>query len=69
MDEGAFSGAQADNAINECRLMEIPIFGIVNTAVNNPNVLYPIPCNDASGSSFHMVMVRHSPYVVAVRWG
>ena len=50
------TGTQAANAINECRLMEIPVFGIVNTAVNHPHVLYPIPCNDASGASFNMIM-------------
>ena len=49
-------GTQADSAINECRLMELPVFGVVNTAVHQPSLLYPIPCNDASGASFNLLL-------------
>jgi ribosomal protein S2 len=28
----------------------------VNTAVHQPTVLYPIPCNDASGASFNLLL-------------
>lgn len=28
----------------------------VNTAVHEPSVMYPIPCNDASGASFNLLL-------------
>lgn len=49
-------GTQAEKAINECRLMELPVFGVVNTAVHQPSIMYPIPCNDVAGSSFNLLM-------------
>ena len=49
-------GLQANTLINECRLLEIPIFGLVNTAQHQPNVTYPIPYNDVSGSSHSLLL-------------
>ena len=49
-------GTQSANALNELRLMELPVFGVVNTQQHHPSLLYPIPASDASGASFNLLL-------------